>query len=135
MITQPTAIFVWWTLLNAELEEIYHLSFHLDILSSIAPVLHSAGLPVPSPPTRNEPSEEKSSSSKDTEGSKEDYDLAEVVVGRYAHYPKQEELNDLFKDIRLTKSNAELLFSMLKGWDFLDESVKVSSQGKRHQDF
>ena len=61
--------------------------------------------------------------------------LAEVLVGITGHYPNQEELYDLIKNLRLTKSNAELLISRLKEWDLLDESVKVTNQRKRHLHF
>ena len=39
------------------------------------------------------------------------------------HYPNQKNLNDLIKDLGLTKSNAELLTSRLKQWNLLDDSV------------
>jgi hypothetical protein len=44
-------------------------------------------------------------------------------------------LNDLIRDVELTKSNAELLMSRLKQWNLLDESVQVTDQKKRHQAF
>ena len=35
----------------------------------------------------------------------------------------------------LTKSNAELLISRLKQWDFFDEGVRITFQRKRHRGF
>ena len=35
----------------------------------------------------------------------------------------------------LTKSNAELFVSRLKQWDLLDDSVRITSQRKRHRSF
>jgi hypothetical protein len=48
---------------------------------------------------------------------------------------KLKDLNDLIRDVDLTKSNAELLTSRLKQWNLLDESVQVTDQRKRHQAF
>jgi hypothetical protein len=48
---------------------------------------------------------------------------------------KLKDLKDLIRDIALTKSNAVLLTSRLKQWNLLDESVQVTDQRKRHQDF
>ncbi|KAL6477291.1 hypothetical protein MHYP_G00131260 [Metynnis hypsauchen] len=51
------------------------------------------------------------------------------------YYPNQKDLNDLIRDLGLTKSNAELLTSRLKQWNLLDESIQVTGQRKRHQVF
>jgi hypothetical protein len=48
---------------------------------------------------------------------------------------KLKDLNDLIRDLDLTKSNAEVLTSRLKQWNLLDESVQVTDQRKRHQAF
>ncbi|CAK8673450.1 unnamed protein product [Clavelina lepadiformis] len=44
-------------------------------------------------------------------------------------------MNDLVRELSLTKSNAELLISRLKQWDLLDDSVRITSQRKRHRGF
>ncbi|XP_069960842.1 uncharacterized protein [Cherax quadricarinatus] len=98
---------------------------------SIAPVPHSADLPVPTPPARSQPSEE-SSKSENEEHSGQDYDLTDAAVGRNPYYPNQTDLNDLIRDLGLTKSNAELFISRLKEWDLVDESVQVTCQRNRH---
>ena len=54
---------------------------------------------------------------------------------RCPYYPNQEDINDLFRDLSLTKSNAEPLISRLKQWDILDDSVRITSQKKRHCGF
>ncbi|KAL7868607.1 hypothetical protein SRHO_G00100550 [Serrasalmus rhombeus] len=54
---------------------------------------------------------------------------------RKPYYPNQKDLNDLIRDLGLTKSNAELLTSRLKQWNLLDKSVQVTGQRKRHQVF
>jgi len=105
-----------------------------DLPSSIAPVPHSLDLPVPKPPERSQPSEEETSKSED-EDCADDYDITDEATVKNPYYPKQTDLNDLIRDLGLTKSNAELLISRLKEWDLVDETVQVTSQRKRHQHF
>src|SRR6218665_1298207 len=57
------------------------------------------------------------------------------VEQRRPHFPNQKDVNDLIRDLGLTKSNAELLISRLKQWNLLDESVQVTDQRKRHETF
>ena len=54
---------------------------------------------------------------------------------RCPYYPNQEDINDLIREMALTKSNAELLISRLKQWDLLDEGIRITSQRKRHRGF
>ena len=49
------------------------------------------------------------------------------------HFPNQQELDDLLRDLGLTKSNAELLTSRLKEWNLLDPSCRTSKYQKRHK--
>ncbi|KAL7875155.1 hypothetical protein SRHO_G00061250 [Serrasalmus rhombeus] len=94
-----------------------------DIPSSIAP---SIELPVPTPPDRATPPSEESSRS-DTQEDVEDHDFSSCAdEERKPYYPNQKDLNDLIRDLGLTKSNAELLTSRLKQWNLLDESVQVT---------
>ncbi|KAL7868474.1 hypothetical protein SRHO_G00098580 [Serrasalmus rhombeus] len=96
-----------------------------DIPSSIAPV-HCPELPVPTPPYRATPPSEESSRS-DTQEDVEDHDFSSCAdEERKPYYPNQKDLNDLIRDLGLTKSNAELLTSRLKQWNLLDESVQVT---------
>ena len=81
-----------------------------DIPSSSRPVRHSEELPVPSPPQGDQCDGCSSESSDD---SIEDEDLYENVATT-RHFPNQQELNDLIRDLGMTKSNAELLTSRLK---------------------
>lgn len=107
-----------------------------DIPSSIAPVPHCPELPIPTPPKSDQPSSGDSSESdsmKDIGDS--DCDFTEAVDERRPYFPNQKDVNDLIRDLGLTKSNAELLTSRLKQWNLLDESVQVTDQRKRHQTF
>ncbi|KAM5191561.1 uncharacterized protein ACMZJ9_000347 [Mantella aurantiaca] len=54
-------------------------------------------------------------------------------IWREPTFPNQKDINDLIRDLGLTKSNAELLISRLKQWNLLDESVQVTEQRSRHQ--
>src|SRR6218665_1649659 len=55
------------------------------------------------------------------------------VEERRPYFPNQKDVNDLIRDLGLTKSNAEFLISRLKQWNLLDESVQVTDQRKRHE--
>ena len=44
-------------------------------------------------------------------------------------------MNDLIRDLNLTKSGGELLISRFKQWNLLDDSVQITTQCKRHQDY
>ena len=107
-----------------------------DLPSSIAPVPHCPELPVPTPPEREQPSSEESSKSESEEDIVDpDDNFRGGTEERNPYYPNQKDLNDLIRDLGLTKSNAELLTSRLKQWNLLDESVQVADQRKRHQAF
>jgi len=45
-----------------------------------------------------------------------------------------EEVNDLIRDLDLTKSKAELLGSRGQKWNLLKENVRISVYRKRHED-
>ena len=41
------------------------------------------------------------------------------------HFPNQQELDDSIPDLRMTKSNAELLMSILMDWNFFGQHFVV----------
>lgn len=51
------------------------------------------------------------------------------------HLLKQSDLNDLVRDLGLSKSEAQLLGSRLKEWNLLDKSTRVSYFRTRQEDF
>lgn len=107
-----------------------------DIPSSIAPVPHCPELPVPTPPKSDQPSSgERSKSDSEEDIADPDYNFTDAAEEKKPYFPNQKDLNDLIRDLGLTKSNAELLTSRLKEWNLLDESVQVTDQRKRHQRF
>lgn len=51
------------------------------------------------------------------------------------HFPNQRELDDLIRDLGLTKSGAELLSSRLNEWNLLAEDCRSTVYRKRHEEF
>ncbi|XP_066451739.1 uncharacterized protein [Eleutherodactylus coqui] len=90
-----------------------------DIPSSIAQVPHSSEFPVPTPPAAKKQLRSYESSQSDSEEN-EAADLTDTAADRVPYFPNQHDLNDLIRDLGLTKSNAELLTSRLKQWNLLD---------------
>ncbi|XP_076374218.1 uncharacterized protein LOC143258688 [Tachypleus tridentatus] len=82
-----------------------------DLPSSIAPVLHCPEIPVPTPPENNQSSSEESSKSEEEVDVEEpDYNFRGAAGERNPYYPNQRDLNDLIRDLGLTKWNAETIF-------------------------
>ena len=105
-----------------------------SIPSSIAPVPHSSELPLPKPPSKKAP--EDLAGSEDIEKDSDDeFNISHTDMISEPHFPSQQELNDLVRDMGLTKSNAELLTSRLKQWNLLDSSCRCSLSRKRHETF
>ncbi|KAI6648233.1 hypothetical protein LOD99_12042 [Oopsacas minuta] len=106
-----------------------------NLQSAIHPVEHSTELEVPKP--------KKVSFDDDTvEYAMLDQDDEEFIPPpmpldktRLPHIINQSELNDLVRDLNLTKDQSELLGSRLKGWNLLDEETKVSFFRTRQSDF
>ena len=100
-----------------------------SIPSSIAPVNHGPELPIPQPPTTHAIS---STSSEDDDA---DFEVDTQCSSKDPHFPNQNELDDLRKDLGLTKAKAEIRFSRLKEWNLLAFSCKISKPRKRHVTF
>lgn len=103
-----------------------------NLLSAIRPVPHDNTLPVPIPP--------KSSSIDDevidmvlehSSDSDEEFELPDSQP----HLITQGELNDLVRDLSLSKRQAELLGSRLQGWNLLQSATSVSVFRSRQSDF
>lgn len=102
-----------------------------SLLSAIRPVVHSLELPVPVPPT--------TVSSPDTnteESSTDDVDTCyePTDASSAPHMITTGELNDLVRDLQLTKNQSELLASRLQGWNLLNADAKVTYFRKRTAD-
>ncbi|KAI6646990.1 hypothetical protein LOD99_8989 [Oopsacas minuta] len=104
-----------------------------SIPSSIAPIPHSETLPVPKPPANLEFNTEcEDSMSSETSDAEEEY-LQSTSADR--HYPSKRELDDLIRDLQLTKSAVELLTSRLSEWNLLRDDCKITAYRKRHLDY
>ena len=101
-----------------------------SIPSSIAPMPHCEDLPIPESPTLELPSCASTSSEEDT-----DADFCEASTSEEPHFPNQQEMDDLIRDMELIKENAEFLTSRLKECNLLDPTCKVSKYRKRHLSF
>jgi hypothetical protein len=105
---------------------------------TIRPVLHTEDLPVPVPPPQyilhsdDEPTENRQKTPQPSTSMDVDF-TADLQFNEF-HRITQEELNDLFRDLNLTKSKAELLDSRLQQWNLLKEHGKISVYHKRHED-
>ena len=64
-----------------------------------------------------------------------DMDFQPVCSSSEPHLLSQGDLNDLVRDLNLSKKQSELLASRLKGWNLLQKESKVSFYRKRHCDF
>ena len=87
-----------------------------DISSSIAPVPHSAELPIPIPSLPPKKiSEDDSSNIKNGQGTSYDEDyITSELKQKKPYFPKQHDINNLIKNLGLTKFKAESLTSRLK---------------------
>jgi len=104
-----------------------------NIPSALRPVPHGEEISVPEPPKEftidldNENEGESTSSSPEPPASTEPH----VSHGRSSALQPQililDELNDLVRDLELSKSKAELPGSRLKQWNHLGKNVRISS--------
>jgi len=110
-----------------------------NIHSALRPVPHGEGISAPVPPKEltidsdDEDEGESTSASPEPPASTEPH----VSHGRSSapqpHILTQDELNNLVRDLELSKSRAKLLGSGLKQWDLLEKNVRISWLRSRHQ--
>lgn len=108
-----------------------------NIPSAILPVLHGDDLPIPEPPDsfEIEDDDEDEECSNTNVSSSSDPDFISDEACTEPHRITQNELNDLVRDLDLSKGKAELLGSRLQQWNLLGEGVCVSTFRSRHKDF
>jgi hypothetical protein len=93
--------------------------------SAIRPVLHDESLPIPPAPSAVILSDSSDSDvEKDT--AMENDTSFEAPESGEPHLIRQTEMNDLVRDLQLSKNQAELLGSRLQGWNLLATDTKVS---------
>lgn len=77
------------------------------IPSSIVPVPYGPELLVPNPPQGNETGDASNSSESPEDFYDPNYGAEGVIIEKKPHYPNQRDLNDLIRDLGLTKSNKQ----------------------------
>jgi hypothetical protein len=103
-----------------------------NIESAIRPVRHNESLPIPKPP-ENFQLEEASSEDNDEKSDPEFLTMASTSTE--PHLINQSNLNDLVRDLNLSKLQAELLGSRLQQWNLLEKDTKITNFRNRHQLF
>ena len=110
-----------------------------NIPSALRPVPHGEGISVLKPPKEFTIDLDEEDEGDSTSGSTELPASTEPKVshGRSSapqpHILTKDELNDLVRDLELSKGKAELLVSRLKQWNILEKNVQIASFRSRHQ--
>jgi len=110
-----------------------------NIPSALHPVPHGEGISVPEPPKEFTIDSDDEDEGESTSGFPEPPASTEPHVshGRSSAPRPQililDELNDLVRDLELSKSEAELPGSRLKQWDLPEKNVRISSFRSRRQ--
>ena len=94
---------------------------------------HSADLPIPTPPVNKQLLSSSDESSTDSDENVDD-DTYEVCTSNEPHLVSQTGLNDLVKDLNLSKQQSELLASRLQQWNLVHPDVRISTFRKRNAD-
>jgi hypothetical protein len=100
-----------------------------DCPSAIKPVPHDLENPVPIPPSTPEIDEH---SDEECAAAAVDVPYEPDADENEPHLLSQEDLNDLVRDLSLSKEKAELLGSRLKQWNLLRHGTKISVFSDRH---
>ena len=100
-----------------------------NLPSAIRPVPRSAELPIPKPPSDHPVISDESAEC--SEDASTEFDPC--VNERRPHFITQEDLNDLVRDLNLSKDKSELLASRLQQWNLL-LGTKVTFYRKRSKD-
>ena len=112
-----------------------------DLISQPAmrPVPHSDDLPVPTPEVNKDilsSSDEEMSYGEDSVESLSLEDIDSTYSGTSGNEPRsitQEDLNNLARDLYLSKQQSELLDSRLKQWNLVKEDVRITSFRNRNK--
>lgn len=105
-----------------------------NVPSAIRPIPHAQDLPVPTPPSTWEEIPDDGSMSTNSESAQFQSSGEEHNLEEGPHLIKQAELNDLVRDLFLSKEQSELLASRLKEWNVLNEETKVTYFRGRNKD-
>ena len=117
-----------------------HTVAYPNIPSALRPVPHDEQNPIPIPPSDfsiNVDEEAEGESSSGSQQPLESNDDPFVCHGESSgpHILTQEDINDLVRDLELSKAKSELLASRLQQWNLLQKNVRVTSFCSRHEQF
>ena len=110
-----------------------------NLRSGMRPVPHSDDPPVPTPPVNKDPLPSSDEEMPSREDSAESISLEDIestylgASGNEPHWMTQEDLNDLARDLYLSKQQSELLASRLKQWNLVQEDVRITSFWNRNK--
>jgi len=115
-----------------------HTVQYPNLPSVMRSVPHSAELPVPKPPT-NMTLSDSESSDEDVDQANNNMDcdptFARASSSNEPNLLTQGDLNDIVHDLNLSKKQAELLGSRLKGWNLQRQDTKVCFYHGCHEEF
>ena len=102
-----------------------------NLRSTMRPVPNSDNLPVPTPPVNKDLLSSSDEEMPSLEDSAESISLEDIFESTYSgtsgnepHWITQEDLNDLARDLYLSKQQSGLLASRLKQWNLVQEECK-----------
>ena len=114
-----------------------HTVQYPDLPSAMRPVPHTAELPVPKRPA-NMMLSDSESSDEDVGLANNNMDCDPTFAGASSsnepHLLTQGDLNDILHDFNLSKKQAEILGSRLKGWNLLCQDTKVCFYRGHHEE-
>lgn len=108
-----------------------------DLHSAMRPVSHNEELPIPKPPENfiyDDAAVQMEVGEAETASTSSDINYAPDINDQ-PHLINQEELNDLVRDLNLSKKHSELLGSRLQGWSLLEKNTKISIYRDRHMKY
>ena len=114
-----------------------HTVVYPNLQSAMRPVPNCEELPIPKAPEHVTLDEESSYSDGNKEEKETDFGDTnfEESSSSEPHLLTQEDLNDLIRDLKLSKIQSELLGSRLKGWNLLQKNTKICIYRNRHSQF
>lgn len=115
-------------------KKIRHNIEYPDVFSMSKPVAHSEEMPPPSPPSKNEIEDFLMIEEQNDERCDDPEFLPSTSSLSRPPLIKQDQLNDLIRDLDLSIRQAELLGSRLQEWKVLAPDTKVTAQRKRNNE-
>lgn len=115
-----------------------HTVKYPNLKSAIRPVLRNEQFPVPvyaDTTLGNNSDSDLTETENASDENKNDPTFEANTCSSEPYFPNQKDLNDLIRDLNLSKQQAEGLASRLKGWNLLQKDVRIFSYRGRHSDF